>query len=60
MIETQETPTLEYINKNISQLEHEIIIGIELGEEPDIILFYEHIIDTLYDDIKTHYPQELN
>lgn len=56
---TQEVPTEEYFNIQISDLENQIIQGIELNEEFDIILFFEHVIDSLYEDLKKNYPESV-
>ena len=56
---TQEVPTEEYFNVQISDLENQIIQGIELNEEFDIILFFEHVIDSLYEDLKKNYPESV-
>jgi hypothetical protein len=56
---TQEVPTEEYFNIQISDLENQIIQGIELNEEFDIILFFEHVIDSLYEDLKKYYPESV-
>lgn len=52
-------PTRAYINENIAELEHQIFEGIALGEEYSHISFLEWTIDTLYEDIKLHYPTEV-
>lgn len=56
---TQKVPTEEYFNIQISDLENQIIQGIELNEEFDIILFFEHVIDSLYEDLKKYYPESV-
>ena len=43
------------LNKNIADLECQIIEGIELGEDESLIHFWEPVIDMLYDDMKKHY-----
>ena len=43
------------LNKNIADLECQIIEGIELGEDESLISFWETVIDMLYDDMKKHY-----
>lgn len=53
-------PTRVYINENIAELECQIFRGIALGyADHSHIRFLEDLIDTLYEDIKLHYPTEV-
>lgn len=46
---------IDDINKNIADLECQIIEGIALGEDRSIIMFFEDVIDSLYVDMEKHY-----
>jgi|688.fasta_scaffold289319_4 hypothetical protein len=46
---------IDELNKNIAELECQIIEGIGLHEEPDLISFYETVIDALYHDMEKYY-----
>lgn len=46
---------IDDINKNIADLECQIIEGIELGEDRSLIMFFEDVIDSLYADMEKHY-----
>ena len=51
-------PTRAHINENIANLECQIFEAITLGEDYSYIVTLEWWINTLYEDIKLHYPIE--
>lgn len=46
---------IDEINRNIADLECQIIEGIQLGEDRSLISFWETVIDSLYADMEKHY-----